>query len=112
MNKGARIRRLKGVVDFYGVQQYATDCERVRSVGFTADRIYRVKAGRGDATVGSKGNLDGAFILNETQMVLTDDYGRNRQVSFDTRFWELVEDCENLNPVRNSVDVFHPRATA
>lgn len=112
MNKGAKVRRLRGGVVFNGVQHYATDCDRVRAVGFTANSIYRIKAGRGDATVGSKGNLDGAFIVNETQMVLTDDYGRNRQVSFDTRFWELVEDCENLNPVRKPVVVFHPRATA
>lgn len=110
MNKGAKVRRIKhsGFTYPYGL----TDCDRKRAQGFTADKVYRIKAGRGDATVGLGNNLCGAFIINETQMVLTDDYGVNRQVAFDERFWELVEDCENLNPVRQAVEVFHPRATA
>lgn len=108
MNKGARVRR-----KVYGnFRKDLTACDLKRAVGFTGGKIYRIKAGRGDATVGSDNSLRGAFILNETQMVLTDDYGFNRQVSFDTRFWELVEDCENLNPVRVPVDVYRPRATA
>lgn len=108
MNKGALVRRIKhsGFTHPYGL----TDCDRVRAKGFTAGQTYRIKAGRGDATVGSKGDLNGAFILSETQMVLTDDLGYNRHVSFDTRFWEMVEDCENLNPIRKPVEVYCPRA--
>lgn len=110
MNKGARVRRIKhsSFTYPYGL----TGCDRVRAQGFTAGKVYRIKAGRGDATVGSDNSLRGAFILNETQMVLTDDYGINRQVSFDTRFWELVEDCESLNPIRVPVDVYKPVAMA
>lgn len=106
MNKGAKVRRKF----FCNLRKDLTACDSKRAEGFTEGRIYRIKAGRGDATAGLGNNLCGAFILNETQMVLTDDYGVNRQVAFDERFWELVEDCENLNPIRQAVEVYKPRA--
>jgi len=112
MNKGARVR-YKGLptyIDKSLGEPEITMCDKHRDVGFSKNRIYRVKAGRGDATLGLGQNLNGAFITSETQMVLTDDFGYYRQVAFNERFWELVEDCENLNPVRKEVEVYKPQA--
>ena len=106
MNKGAKVRRLAIKGD-----QEITACDKIRAKGFTTGRVYRVKAGRGDASLGLFGMLCGAFIISEKTMILTDDNGMNRRVAFDTRFWELVEDCANMYPIRHEVFTYKPSPT-
>lgn len=104
MNKGARVL-------FVGYNNSDICCNtKVQLNGFEVGRVYRIKAGRGDADCARSDGLLGALIESETLMVITDDFGNNRRVSFNRDYWLLVEDKPNTNPVRKPVNIYIPPA--
>lgn len=74
---------------------------------FTKHREYTVLAGVGDGLPRNDG-LTGAYITSDTLLVVKDDAGLIRHLTFNPEIWELVYEAQTTWVPKKEVVVFHP----
>ncbi|WJN63721.1 hypothetical protein Erwinia_phage_Aioli_00073 [Erwinia phage Aioli] len=68
----------------------------IKENAFTKGRVYEVLAGYGDGDISRSDGRIGAFIINDYQMCIKDDFGTIRLIKCDHRF-----NVVHLSPTAN-----------